>query len=75
MKVKLTVDSDQLTKEELRLLLQSIRDCEQTSFPDKEISVWIEVPELTAEECAEILVSIKPPYKGHWLIKRDRGDF
>ncbi|MBA7465370.1 hypothetical protein ES707_00532 [subsurface metagenome] len=63
MKIKLSLESQQLTKEELRLLIQAIRDCEQRSFPDKEISIWIEVPELTRSECAEILTSIKPPYK------------
>ena len=63
MKVKLTLSSQQLTKEELQHLIQSIRDCEQESFPDKEISIWIEVPEFTKSECAEILASIKPPYK------------
>ena len=71
MKVKLTLQSQQLTKEELRTLIQSIRDCEQASFPDKEISIWIEVPELTSEECAEVLASIKPPYKhGPTIIGR-----
>lgn len=63
MKVRLTIDSTQLTKEELQHLLQGIRDCEQRSFPDKEISIWIEVPELSKSECQEILTSIKPPYR------------
>ena len=63
MKVKLTLSSQQLTKEEIRLLIQSIRDCEIKYFPNKEISIWIEVPELTTAECTEILASIKPPYK------------
>jgi len=63
MKVKVTIQSRELSKEELRLLIQSIRDCEVKSFPDKEISIWVEVPGLTAAECAEILASIKPPYK------------
>ncbi|GAI29331.1 unnamed protein product [marine sediment metagenome] len=63
VKVKLTLHSSQLTKEELQHLIQSIRDCEQIRFPDKELSIWIEVPELTRSECAEILTSIKPPYK------------
>ena len=63
MEVKLTLSSQQLTKEEIRLLIQSIRDCEIKYFPNKEISIWIEVPELTTAECTEILTSIKPPYK------------
>jgi len=31
------VSSQQLTKEELKLLIQSIRDCEQRSFKNKEM--------------------------------------
>ena len=63
MEVKFTIQSKELTKEEVRLLIQSIRDCEIKYFPNKEISIWIEVPELTTAECTEILASIKPPYK------------
>ena len=63
MKVKLSLESEQLTKEELQRLIQSIRDCEQESFPDKEIAIWIEAPELSTRECEQILASIKPPYK------------
>ena len=62
MQVKVVIESKQLSKEELRALIQDIRDCEQKCFPDKKISIWIEVPELTSAECAEILTSIKPPY-------------
>lgn len=63
MEVKVTIQSKELTKEELRALIQGIRDCEVKSFPDKEISIWVEVPELSEAECTEILTSIKPPYK------------
>ena len=63
MKVKLSLESQQLTKEELRLLIQAIRDCEQKVFRDKEISIWIEVPELSTQECEQILARIEPPYK------------
>jgi len=73
--IKVSVESKQLDKEELRLLIQSIRTCEQTSFPEKEISVWIEVPQLTQAECEEILASIKPPYKyGPVIIDKDKED-
>ena len=63
MKIKLSLESQQLTKEELRLLIQSIRDCEQESFPDKKIAIWIYAPDLSQSECKKILASIKPPYK------------
>ena len=71
MKVKLSLESQQLNKEELQRLIQSIRDCEQESFPDKEISIWIEAPELSNAECNKILASIKPPYRyGPVIFKR-----
>jgi len=63
MEVTVTVQSKQLTKEELRALIQGIRDSEQKSFPDKEIYIWIDAPELSRVECEELLTSIKPPYK------------
>lgn len=63
MNIRLTVGSDQLSKQDLQRLIQAIRDCEQSSFPDKEISIRIEAPELSAAECRQILASIKPPYK------------
>lgn len=62
MKVNLSVKSDQLSKEDLRALLQAIRDCEKATFPDKEIYVSAEAPELSTDEMTEILTSIKPPY-------------
>jgi hypothetical protein len=62
MKVNLSVKSDQLNKEDLRALLQAIRDCEMATFPDKEIYVSAEAPQLNADEMTEILTSIKPPY-------------
>ena len=74
MKVKLSLESQQLTKQELQCLTQSIRDCEQESFPDKEISIWIEAPELSTQECEQILASIKPPCKhkyGPFKVKRE----
>ena len=64
MKVKVIFQSQQLTKEELRLLIQGIGDCEMRSFPDKEITIWIEAPELSAADSKQILTSIKPPYSG-----------
>lgn len=70
MKVKVTIQSQQLSKEELQLLIQAIRDCEQKSFPDKEIFIWVDVPELTSAEASEILASIKPPYTGGGAIFR-----
>jgi len=61
--VKVIIQSRELTKEEVQLLLQGVRDCETKHFPDKQISIWLEVPDMSTGECTEILTSIKPPFK------------
>ncbi len=63
MKMNVVVCSEELTKEDVRALLQSIRDCEQNSFPDKTIVVAVFVPELSTEDVTEILSQMKPPFK------------
>ncbi|GAH26775.1 unnamed protein product [marine sediment metagenome] len=68
IRVKVTIQSNQLSKEDLQLLIQAIRDCEQKSFPDREIYIWIDVPELATAEATEILTSIKPPYNERIIL-------
>ena len=63
MKTNIVIYSDDLTKEDVQVLLQRIRDCEQKSFPEKEIGIFLMVPELTNSEASEILTSITPPFK------------
>ena len=76
MKVNLSVKSDQLNKEDLRALLQAIRDCEMATFPDKEIYVSAEAPDMSESDMTDILTSIKPPYNyGPVIFKyRDKED-
>jgi len=62
LKVNMSIKSDQLNKEDLRALLQAVRDCEMATFPNKEIYVSAEVPELSSDDMTDILTSIKPPY-------------
>ncbi len=62
MRVKVAIQSRDLSKDELGDLLQSIRDCEQRLFKDKEIYISAEAPELTSDEMAEILRKIRPPF-------------
>jgi len=66
--VKIIIRSKQLSKEELRLLIQAIRDCEQQSFLDKEIFIWIDAPELTTAEATEFLTSMEPPYNERIIL-------
>jgi len=60
--VKVTIQSEKLSKDDLQALLQSIRDCEQKLFKDKEIYISAEAPELTTDEMGEILKKIRPPF-------------
>jgi len=62
LKVIFSITSYQLTKEDIRALLQAIRDCEMATFPQKEIYVSAEAPDMTSEDMTDILTSIKPPY-------------
>lgn len=63
MKSNIIIYSDELTKNDIQLLLQAIRDCEQGAFPDKDIGVFLFVPELTTEECTRIMEGVKPQFK------------
>ncbi len=77
MKVNMSIKSDQLNKEDLRALLQAVRDCEMATFPNKGIYVSAEVPELSSDDMTDILTSIKPPYNYGPVIfkykKREEG--
>lgn len=63
MKTNILLWSQELTREDLRLLLQAIRDCEQSNFPEKFIGIFTSADDLTTAECEEIIASIKPPFK------------
>ena len=62
MKINMSIKSDQLNKEDLRALLQAIRDCEMATFPEKEIFVKVEAPDMSSSDMTDVLTSIKPPY-------------
>ena len=62
METTICIQSKDLAKEELCLLIQSIRDCEQKSFPEKEIFILIYAPDLNPTEVSEMLGKIHPGY-------------
>jgi len=62
MKINMSIKSDQLNKEDIRALLQAVRDCEMATFPEKEIYVSVEAPNMVRADMTDILTSIKPPY-------------
>ena len=62
MKINIVVYSDDLTRDDVALLLQAIRDCEQKLFPQKEIGIFLFAPALTTSAATEIVAGIKPPF-------------
>lgn len=72
MKTVIMISSEQLGKEHVGALLQAVRDCEQAHFPDKEISIRVEVPELSADVVKEILSGVTPPFKYGPVIFKTR---
>ncbi len=62
MKTNIIIYSEELTKEDIQLLLQGIRDSEQRSFPEKKIGVAVFAPDLSMGEIEGILQSIKPGF-------------
>ena len=74
MKVKVIVQSDQLSKDDLRRLLQAIRDCEQSFFKEKQIGVRVDAPDLSTTEMSGVLTTITPPYDYGPVIINRRPD-
>lgn len=62
MKTNIVIYSNQLTKEDIKVLLQAIRDAEQLSFKDKEIGIFVSAPELSTQEMEEIISSVEPGF-------------
>jgi len=72
MRVKVTIQSKELTRDDLRALLQAVRDCEQRFFKEKQIWVRVDAPDLSRTEMTEVLTSISPPYE-YGPVVIDRG--
>lgn len=78
MRINLSIKSDELDKDDLRALLQALRTIEQTAFKDKKIFISCEAPDMSNEDMAEVLCSIRPSYNYGPVIfkylKSQRGE-
>jgi hypothetical protein len=71
MRVKVTIQSDELSRDDLQALLLAVRDCEQRFFKEKQIWVQVDAPDLSSTEMTEVLTSISPQYEyGPVIIDR-----
>lgn len=62
MKTDILIYSEDLAEEDIGVLLQAIRDCEQKSLRDKQIGITVFVPALTLEELAKIINGVATPF-------------
>lgn len=61
MKSRIVIESEELSKEDLRAILQVIRTTEHKFFPDKNIFIMLDTPELSLKEATDLLASLNPP--------------
>lgn len=59
----------EFAKEELRELLQRVRDLERRE-PDRTVMVFVDAPSYKEEEILEIMRSIEPPMPHETVFKR-----
>lgn len=61
MKININVENGTLSNEELKKLVQCIRDIEQNN-PVRTIYIWIDAPDKKIEEMKELIDSVKPGF-------------
>ena len=69
MKIWIETKGGEFTKEELRELLQCIRDLERRE-PARTVMVFVDAPAYKEEEMLEVLRSIEPPMPHVQIFKR-----
>ncbi len=70
MNITIQLMCEGFSKEELQILLQAIRDCEKTNFPQKNLMMLLDVPDLTVDELTDIIQGLKPPFASLKKFKR-----
>ncbi len=69
MKIRIETKGGEFTKEELKELLQCIRDLERRE-PARAVMVFIDAPAYKEGEMLEVLRSIEPPMPHVQIFKR-----
>ncbi len=73
MEINITVNNDTLSEDELKKLMQCIREIEQNK-PERHINIFINSPEKTTEEVKNVLSSIKPGFPFIKILKFDKEE-
>ncbi len=63
MEVNVMIHCDNISEEELLLMLQAVRTAEQTHFKEKTLAIFIQTnPRISVEEAQKLLRRIQPPF-------------
>lgn len=73
MEINISIIDDILSEDELKKLMQCVRDIEQNK-PERHINIFINSPESTTEEMKELLSSISPGFPFMKIIKFDKKE-
>jgi len=72
MRIDISVDDDTLSEDELKKLVQCIREIEQNK-PERHINVFIDSPEKSMKEVKRVISSVKPEFPYLRVIKFEKG--
>lgn len=61
MNINISVDNDTFSEDELKKLVQCIREIEQ-NIPERHIDIWIDSSEKSMEEFKRVISSIRPEF-------------
>lgn len=73
MEINISIVNDTLSEEELKKLIQCIREIEQNK-PERHMNIFINSPEKTMKEATEVLSSIKPGFPFMKVIRFDKEE-
>lgn len=72
MNINIAVDNDTFSENELKKLVQCIREIEQNK-PNRHIEIWIDSPEKSIKEMTRVITSITPEFPYLKVIEFEEG--
>jgi len=71
MEINISVVNDNLSDDEMKKLLQCIREIEQNK-PERHISIFIDSPDSSVKDMKELISSVKPGFPYVTVIPFDK---
>lgn len=71
MNINISVDNDSFSEDELKKLVQCIREIEQNR-PERHIDMWIDSSEKSMEEFKRVISSVRPEFPYMKIIEFEK---